>query len=582
MSRDLKKRLQQRAASETRLVEPNQGGRLRVVLAYPNTYAVGMSNLGLQTIYRLLNDHPDVCCERAFLPDPDELELYRRRGTPLMTVESQRPVGDAHVLAFSASFENDYPNLLTMLELAGVPWRSEARDERHPLVVMGGATVSINPEPVADFLDVCCVGEGEELVGPLIEAILRLGEGAEPTRGQSPRQMLLATLAEQPGFYVPALYAATYGDPDPTTGYPTFQSLEPCPPAPATVGKVRAEFGGTHSVAATSILTPDTEFGDRAMIEVARGCTKGCRYCWVGYNILPFRVHGVDDILAVAERWHETTDRVGLVATALLDHPEIEAIAQGLRSRGFEVFSPSLIISTLREPLLRAVTESGQRSITIAPETGSDRLRELVMKRITNEEILEKTRMIFRAGAHSLKNYIIVGLPGETEKDLEELVDLASGMREIMIEESRSRGRLGTITLSVNCLIPKPGTPFQWAEQIRPRQYRAKLRWLQRRLRGLPNVVLDSMPPRAAEIQGVLSRGDRRVSALLERVVREGSWRAAVRGWEQEGGNIDHFAYRALVPGEPLPWGHLRAGASSAALENQWRKAEAAAVAAVA
>lgn len=573
-------RLRRRAQQETRLVEPNQGGQLRVVLAYPNTYAVGMSNLGMHTIYRLLNAHPEVCCERAFLPDADEIEEYQRRGTPLMTVESQRPVADADVIAFSASFENDYVNVVRMLTLTGLPARAAQRDETHPIVLMGGATVSINPEPVAPFLDVCCVGEGEGLVGPLIEAILghavgasnAVGDGATAGDIAASRSAMLRHLAGLPGFYVPELYEPRY-DETGSTGYPAFAAITAQEGAPPVVTKVRAAFDGPATVASTAILTPETEFGDRAMIEVARGCTKGCRYCWVGYNILPFRVHAVDDVLEAAERWRPTTQRVGLVATALLDHPDIESIAAGLRARDFEVFSPSLIISTLREPLLRTVIESGQRSITIAPEAGSDRMRELIMKKITNEEILEKVRMIFRAGAHSLKNYVIIGLPGEEEADLQALVDLAAAMRRIMIEEGRERGRIGTITLSVNCLIPKPATPFQWAEQIRPSAYRAKLRWLRRRLAKVPNVVIEAMPPRSTEIQALTSRGDRRVADLIEIWAEKGSWREAVREWEQGGGSVDHFAFRAVQPTDPLPWGHLRTGASETALGNQWRKA---------
>ena len=559
-------RLRRRLQSETSLVPFDVGAELRVILAYPNTYSVAMGNLGFQMVYRLLNSHPRVTCERAFLPDPDELSLYRGGGPPLLSLETQRPVAESDLIAFSASFENDYPNLLAMLDLAGLPLRSSDRSERHPLVLMGGATVSINPEPVADFLDICCVGEGEELVGPLVEALIE----------RLPRDELLERLSTQPGFYVPSLYqpvyaAASAGSP------PRFVATTALPPAPETVPKVRALFSGVDGVAATSILAPDIEFGDRIMIEVARGCTKGCRYCWVGYNVSPFRVHAVDDILEVAERWRGHTDRVGLVATALLDHPEIETIAETLRSRSFKVFSPSLIISTLREPLLRAISESGQRSITIAPETGSDRLRALIMKQVSNAEILEKTHMIFRAGVHSLKCYVIVGLPDEEERDLEELVWLATEMQAIMVKESRSRGRLGTITLSVNCLIPKPGTPFQWAEQVRPREYRAKLRWLQKRIGPIPNVSIDSMPPRAAEMQGLFSRGDRRVATFLELLHKGGSWGEAVRAWEAEGNSLDDIVYRPYALSDPLPWAHLGTSASRPALKKQWEKARSAA-----
>lgn len=559
-------RLRELLSRETSMVPFRPGGRLRIALAYPSTYRVGMSNLGVHTIYRLLNAHPEVSCERAFLPDPADLEQMRRQRLPLATVETQRALTDFDVIAVSASFENDYPNLLELLDLGGIPLRAADRDERHPLVVMGGATVSINPEPVAPFLDLCCVGEGEELVTPLLEALLGAGS----------RSAALLQLATLPGFYVPALYEPCYAPCG--AGYERFAGLRSLPPAPPAVTKVRAALHGADRVASTAIFTPDTEFGDRVTVEVARGCTKGCRYCWVGYSMLPFRVHRVEDIVAVAERWRPVTDRVGLVATALLDHPEIETIAAELRARDIKVFSPSLIISTLRESLLRAVIESGQETITIAPEAGSDRMREVVMKRIDNAEILRKVRMIFRAGAVNLKNYVIIGLPGEQEDDLLAIVQLAARMREIMIQECRARGRIGTITLSINCLIPKPGTPFQWAAQLDLKEYRRRLRWLQRRVARLPNVVIDAMPPRAAEIQAVLSRGDRRVADLLEAWHRGRDWRAALRAWTRAGNPPLGELLRERDPAEPAPWGHLRTGPGTPALRNQWDKAQAIAV----
>ncbi len=545
---------------ERALVHPRAGARLRVVLAYPNSYAVGMGNLGVHTVYRLLNAHPEVSCERVFLP-PESSGRTRGVGAPLVSIESGTPVGNFDVLALSASFENDYPNVLRILDLAGLPLRAAARDERHPLVVMGGATVSINPEPVAAFLDVACIGEGEELVGPLVEEIL----------SAPGRSALLRRLAARPGFYVPSLYRPRYERVG--GGAARFAGLEACADAPPIVNKVRAALAGADRVAATAILSPDAEFGDRIMVEVARGCTKGCRYCWVGYSVLPFRVHAVDDVLAAVDAWQGAAARVGLVATALLDHPEIEAIADALRARGHRVFSPSLIISTLREPLLRAVVESGQETITVAPEAGSDRMRRLIMKRISNDEILEKVRLIFRTGARNLKNYIIVGLPGETEEDLQAIVDLGAAMREIMLQEARPRGRLGRITLSINCLIPKPGTPLQWAAQLTATEYRRRLRWLQRRVGAIPNLELDAMPPRAAEVQAVLSRGDRRVADLLELWHACGDWRAALRAWRAAGGPPLAEFLRAREPGEPVPWGHLRVGPALPALQTQWRRA---------
>lgn len=523
-----------------------------------------MSNLGLHTLYRLLNGLPGVRCERVFLPDPADLEQHRRTGTRLFALESQLPIADFDIVAFSTSFENDYRNLLAMLDLAGIPRRAEARTRHDPLVLMGGAAVSINPEPVAPFLDVCCVGEGEELVQPLVDACFAANS----------RQDLLHRLAEQPGFYVPSLYEAGYA-PAGDSGVDRFAKLVPLGPAPEVITKVRARLEGVDRVAVTAIRTPDTEFGDRIIAEVARGCTKGCRYCWVGYSILPFRVHSADDVLEATLPWLEHTDRIGLVATALLDHPDIEEIALRLRAAGFKVFSPSLIISTLRESLLKTVVESGQETITIAPEAGSDRMRQVVMKKITNEEILDKVRLIFRTGAVNLKNYFIIGLPGETETDLEAIIDLGERMREIMIEEGRERGRIGTITLSINCLIPKPGTPFQWAQQLSAKEYRRRLRWMRKRVAAIPNLVLDAMPPRTAEIQAVMSRGDRRVADLLELWLETDDWSAALREWRAVGGQPIEEFLRERNPFEPAPWDHLRVGPGTPALTNQWEQATA-------
>lgn len=560
----LQDRARARLARETAHVHPGADARLRIALAYPNTYRVGMSNLGIHTLYRLLNNLPGVRCERVFLPDPAELEQYRRTGTRLFALESQQPIADFDILAFSTSFENDYPNLLAMLDLGGIPRRAEARTRHDPLVLMGGAAVSINPEPVAPFLDVCCVGEGEELVQPLVDACFTA----------TSRQDLLESLAVLPGFYIPSLYQASYA-PAGDAAVNRFAALVPISPAPEVITKVRARLTGVDRVAVTAIQTPDTEFGDRIIAEVARGCTKGCRYCWVGYSILPFRVHKADDVLEATLPWREHTDRIGLVATALLDHPEIEEIALRLRAAGFKVFSPSLIISTLRESLLRTIVESGQETITIAPEAGSDRMRQVVMKKITNEEILEKVRLIFRVGAVNLKNYMIIGLPGETEADLEAIIDLGKQMREIMIEEGRQRGRIGTITLSINCLIPKPGTPFQWAPQLSAKEYRRRLRWLRKRVAAIPNLVLDAMPPRMAEIQAVMSRGDRRVADLLERWLDADDWSAALRDWRDAGGPPIEEFLRERDPFEPAPWDHLRVGPGTPALVNQWDRATA-------
>src|SRR6185503_10052509 len=332
------------------------GGRLRVALAFPNTYWVGMSNLGFQTVYRLFNDQDDIVCERVFLPPKQELADLLASRAPLLTLESQTPVGDFDIVAFSVSFEWDYVNVLTLLRLAGIPRYAAERSAHHPLIVIGGAVTFVNPEPLAPFADVVAAGEGEMLVPSFERAF----------REATDRPDLLRRLTRERGFYVPSFYEPQYGADGAFAG---FTATEPGAPLP--VRKAAVKTTDALDPPATGIFTPETEFGSRFLIEVVRGCANLCRFCWAGYNYLPVRPFPADRILELAAAAKPYANRVGLVSIALCDHPEIDRILARLLEMGYAISPASLRLDDLTESIVRVLRQSGERTITIAPETGS-------------------------------------------------------------------------------------------------------------------------------------------------------------------------------------------------------------------
>src|SRR5215204_4313065 len=374
---------------EVGYIRKPHGGRLRVALAFPNTYFVGMSNLGFQTVYRLFNELEDVVCERACLPPKQELQAALASGQPLRTIESGTAVGEFDVLAFSVSFEWDYTNVLSMLRLAGIPARSETRTKHDPLVVIGGAVTFVNPEPLALFADVIAAGEGEVLIPSLMSAI----------READDRQDLLRRLAGERGFYIPAFYDVRYNDDGTIAAY----EAKPGTGAPAVVKKAAVKSTDRMDPPSTRIFTPDTEFGSRFLIEVVRGCANLCRFCWAGYNYLPVRPFPTERILQLAADARRHSARAGLVSIALCDHPEIDRILRSLIDMGYSISPASLRLDDLTPGIVQMLRESGERSITIAPETGSDRLRRVINKTVTNAEIADKTDLIFRNGIDNLK-----------------------------------------------------------------------------------------------------------------------------------------------------------------------------------
>ena len=529
---------------EVGFIRKPHGGKLRVALAFPNTYFVGMSNLGFQTVYRLFNELEDVVCERVCLPPKQELQAQLASGTPLRTIESETPVRDFDVLAFSVSFEWDYTNVVSMLRLAGIPVRAESRTRHDPLIVIGGAVTFVNPEPLAPFADVIAAGEGEMLVPSLMTAFHEATD-----RGD-----LLQRLAQERGFYVPSSYDVRYAAdgridafvPRPGTG------------APATVKKAAVKSTDHLDPPSTRIFTPDTEFGSRFLIEVVRGCANLCRFCWAGYNYLPVRAFPADRILDLAREARPYASRAGLVSIALCDHPEIERILSGLIDMGYSISPASLRLDDLTESIVGMLHQSGERSITIAPETGSDRLRRVINKTVTNAEILEKADLIFRSGMENLKLYFMIGLPTETEDDLQAIRDLTGELRDIMLTHAKGRGRIGRIVASVNPLIPKPGTAYQWLPMEDPAITDRKGKRLRSLVADLDNVYFNIKSERHSYYQALLSLGDRRVAPAIEAAERNGgNWRAAVA---ETGVDADFYIFRDRSGDVTLPWDIIDGG----------------------
>jgi radical SAM superfamily enzyme YgiQ (UPF0313 family) len=531
MSRRLQERHRRLREAEVFLEDVPRQGSFRVALVWPNLYFVGMSNLGFQAVYRLLNRTEDVVCERAFLPDDEDKAELERTSSPLVSFESGTPLRDFDVVAFSVSFENDYLHVLQVLRLSGIPLRASERGPRDPLVVLGGAAMFLNPEPLAPFADVVAVGEGEPLVPRLMQALL----GARDARSG------LESLSPKDGFYVPSRYEVRYNADGTVAAYD----------GPGKVVRQRG-WPGAMGFPQSVILTPHTEMSMKYMVEISRGCPCMCRFCWAGYNYLPVRGFTRKELVARAREVRGATSKIGLVSTAVCDHPEIEGIVDDLASLDYEVSVASLRLDDLTPGFVFKLADTGVQGLTLAPECGSDRMRKILNKQFTNVEILDKASWIFENGIENLKLYYMVGLPFEAHEDVEAIVTLTAEIRERMLKVARGRGRIGRIHPSVNPFIPKPGTPYQWLPMEDPKETDRKLQFLRKAFARMPNVDAICKSARTGAVQSVLAVGDRRVGDALELAVTQGL--ELKRALRETGLEPSFYLFRRRPKQEVLPW----------------------------
>lgn len=520
MSWKIISKLKSRLESESGISVSKRGASLRICLVYPNRYGIGMSNLGFQAVHSMLNENPEILCERAFLPDPEDIREFQDSRTPLLSLETQQPVSGFDLVAFSVSFESDYLNIPAILRFAGIPCNSSERTDKHPLIIAGGAATFLNPEPVADFMDVICLGEAEELLPPLVLNLC--GDSAG-------RAHLLETLSSLPGIYVPALFRKNSGK---------------------TIKRLYLKNLDVHPVA-TAISTPEAEFSDLHLVELSRGCPRGCRFCAAGYVYLPYRQRSIDAVKADIGRGIAEGRKIGLVAAAVGDFKGIDELCLHIVESGGSFSVSSLRIDGLDETMTDLLVKSGHKTATLAPEGGSQRLRDLIKKGINEEQILSACKRLIDKDILNLKLYFILGLPTETDEDVEELLELVTKIRELVVARAKLNRRLGEVTLSVNPFIPKPFTPFQWCGMLPLKVLERRLKVIQSAVRRNPNVTLQCESLKEAMLQALLSRGDRTLAELLVRSDELQSWK---KGAKSLGIDVEKIVTRQIPLDEELPW----------------------------
>jgi radical SAM family uncharacterized protein len=538
-------------------VQKPWGGKITICLLYPNAYHVGMSNLGFQTLYQILNREGDVVCERAFLPEPEDLQEYRNTQTPLFSLESQKPLSNFDILAFSISFENDFLNVLTLLELAHIPLENHLRNERHPWVIAGGVAVFLNPEPMSQFFDLFVLGEGEEVISEFLEVYRRtLSEKKEMERND-----FLRNLRAVEGVYVPKSYRVTYAE----NG--KIETMDPEPGFPKQV-KRRWVSKIDRFPTQSTLFTPDTEFKEMALVEVNRGCPRGCRFCAACFVYHPFRNRSLSVLESISKEVLLKEHRVGLTGTAVSDHPQLLPLCQNILSQQGGISLSSLRVDAVTPSLIQCLREGEERTVAIAPEAGSERLRRMLKKGYTEEAILKSIDTLVQNGLSQIKCYFLIGLPSETDEDVKAILLLAKRIRHQILSSLKDQKKRWRLTLSVNPFIPKPATPFQWVPLEEVAELKKKLSMIQKGVRGERGMEMIFDLPKWAYIQALLSRGDRRVGKILIAAHRrQGNWNQALR---ETSINPDFYVYRERDLDEIFPWDFIDHGIPKERLKEEY------------
>lgn len=556
-----------RLAREQGTVRKDWGGRLPIALCYPNTYAVGMCNLGFQTIYSLFNAQKDFVCERVFAEpvlmgsqsagrgDWTGDEQYRvdnrvRGLDEPLSIESQRPLTDFAVVAFSLSFEMDYFNIGDVLRRGGIAPLAADRDETDPIVIAGGPAVSGNPEPVAPMLDAVVVGEVEPAMEGLQDAFLGGGTRAD----------MLDRLARLPGVYVPGRYTIGYN----ADG--TIADVQAATPELALPVKRLNARNVNDFQTMSAVLSPDIELGDMFLVEMTRGCARGCRFCLAGYTSLPVRHRHVDHIMEGVKHGLQFRQRIGLISAATSDHPQLEKLLEKMLAAGARVSLSSLRIDRITPFLVEALVRSGTKNITLAPEAGSQRLREIINKRLTHEQILHAAELAGRGGIPKAKLYYIVGLPGETDDDIRELAALSGEV----LSRMRDHNRGARVAVNMSPHVPKAQTAFQWEAMAPVAVSEQRIRLVQKALSHL-GVDVRFEPPAAQRVQAILARGDRRLTPVLLETQRLQDFERNLR----RRGLDPEYYLGEMNPDGIMPWSLVSTGVPEWYLRREFGRARA-------
>lgn len=558
------------------IYKDKQNVNLRFAFCFPDTYEIGMSFLGMKILYELLNNQPDIWCERAFMPWVDMADAMKENGLPLYAIESKDPLAQFDIVGFTLQYELSYSNILAMLDLAGIPLYAKDRDESHPLIV-GGGPCSCNAEPIADFFDVLFLGEGEEQL-PEVCRVVQLGKQQNLTKNE-----ILKQLSKIEGVYIPSLYTVTY-QPD-----GRIAAITPEKGAPATIRKALLKDFASYPLPENFVVPMVGAVHDRAQIEVLRGCVRGCRFCQAGFIYRPMRERSADMLNQSAQALCENTgyEEISLTSLSTSDHSQLEPLLDSMldwtSDQKINLSLPSLRVDNFTESLVQKTTKVRKSGLTFAPEAGTQRLRDVINKNVSDEEIERTCTLAFNAGYSSVKLYFMMGLPTETMEDIEGIAQTAQRIVDLYYSNpNKPKGQGVKVSISVACFVPKPMTPFQFCAQDSDDVLRQKQRHLLDCIKT-KKITVSYHDSRISFLEAVFAKGDRRLSAVIEKAYRKG---CRFDGWDDqflystwletfaELGIDPHFyANRPLGFDEITPWSHLDYGVSHEFLVREYEKA---------
>lgn len=560
MNWEQKKNFESLLKREEGFVKKVWGAFHSVCLAYPNAYRVGMANLGFQTVYKIFNDLPSFLCERAFLPAPDGDAEFAAPAARLVSLESQRPLGDFDILAFSLSFENDYPAVLTMLEAAGIPLLAKDRRDVHPLVIGGGIAPTLNPEPIADFFDLFILGEAEEALPIFAELFL------EGRHGDIPRAAFLSDLQQRgKNVYIPSLYCVDY--------FPDGRIKSVAPQGTDLPSRIHLlPVKNIDAFSTTEVISsPDAEMADMYLIEVNRGCPRMCRFCAAAHVYCPPRFRVAEGVMNAVDEGLSRKRKIGLVGTAVSDHPDLAKIGRHILERGGQAGIGSLRIDQVTVERIEWLKACGIETVALAPEAGSQRLRDVLRKGVTEEDIFKAADVLMQKDLVNVRLYFMVGLPTEEEEDIDAIIDLVGKIQHTALSRTAGRRKFRRMTLSINQFIPKPRTPFQWCSLADVQDAGRKIKKITKAFKTDRQIHVVSDVPKWNYVQALLSLGDRRVGGILRAVHRlKGNWKKALKSVNV---NPDFYVYREKDKEEFLPWDIVDVGLPKKHLIREYQKA---------